>query len=219
MFLRLRRRPLCGTLWPKRTPQPGLRRRRWSSASGCVTLGPRQHRLLPSGRRRSGARTRSKSPSDGTEGFACRRRCVPRWRARHLGAEPRPTWLSGKACSSAEGIGELRLTGRSVALSAATFGALACRTRCSKRRASPSRVSQFSASAGPGRSCAAKIKSASIHRGAEQGVRARQRLWARDRISFLPRLPDCGSTVFWYVGFGSDHMGIALDAFAHPSMP
>ena len=31
--------------------------------------------------------------------------------------------------------------------------------------------------------------------------------------------PDCGSTVFWRPSFGPDLIGVALGAFADPSMP
>jgi hypothetical protein len=31
--------------------------------------------------------------------------------------------------------------------------------------------------------------------------------------------PDCGTTVFWYAEFRSDHVGIAIGAFADPVMP
>jgi hypothetical protein len=31
--------------------------------------------------------------------------------------------------------------------------------------------------------------------------------------------PDCGSTVFWYAEFRPDQIGIAIGAFADPSMP
>jgi hypothetical protein len=31
--------------------------------------------------------------------------------------------------------------------------------------------------------------------------------------------PDCGASVFWYAEFRPDHIGVALGAFADPSMP
>ena len=54
------------------------------------------------------------------------------------------------------------------------------------------------------------------HRGAEQGLRARQRLGRKIKIHFCP---DCGSSVFWYAEVVPDLIGIAFGAFADPSMP
>ena len=59
-------------------------------------------------------------------------------------------------------------------------------------------------------------KRAGVHRGAEQGLRTRQRLGAKDQIHFCP---DCGSSVFWYAEVVPDLIGIAFGAFADPSMP
>ena len=54
-------------------------------------------------------------------------------------------------------------------------------------------------------------------RGAEQGLRARERLGAKDRTAFLPRVRFHGVLV--QLGSFPDLIGIAFGAFADPSMP
>jgi Glutathione-dependent formaldehyde-activating enzyme len=57
---------------------------------------------------------------------------------------------------------------------------------------------------------------AGAHRGAEQGLCARQRLGRKIEFHFCP---DCGTSVFWYAEGRADDIGIAFGTFADPSMP